>query len=159
SVAGLGAISRSGGTVNLTGTLDASASGLVLDAGTGSWNLAGGTLLGGTYSASGGAELVFTGQGGTLDGGTAPHRPDPGQIANAHATVKNGLTLQGSTVYLGDAANTTYASLSFFGSQSLAGTGTVLFGKSPSNQLSGSGASTLTIASGIHVRGSNGSIG
>jgi len=65
--AGLGTFTRTGGTVNLTGTLTGN---LALSSATGSWNLAGGTIAGGTVTATGGAELVLTGSGGTLDGVT-----------------------------------------------------------------------------------------
>jgi hypothetical protein len=46
STADLGNYSRSGGTINLTGTLNNSGSTLALDDATGSWNLAGGTIQG-----------------------------------------------------------------------------------------------------------------
>ena len=65
---GRGTFSRSGGTVNLTGTLDNTGTTLALDATTGSWNLVGGTLKNGTLSESGGAELVFTSSGGRWTG-------------------------------------------------------------------------------------------
>ncbi len=51
TAAGLGTFNRTGGVVNLTGKLDASASGLALNAATGSWNIAGGTPKGGTFTA------------------------------------------------------------------------------------------------------------
>ena len=54
----LPAFTRSGGTVNLTGTLNNAAATLTLNAATGSWNLEGGTLSGGTLEQSG-ASLVI----------------------------------------------------------------------------------------------------
>ena len=101
---------RTGGIVNLTGTLDDTGAGLSLDATTGSWNLVGGTLKNGTYTASGGAELVFTPSGGTLDGVTANSDLDLASniAAIVSATVKDGLTLgNGATIRLGNAAGST----------------------------------------------------
>ena len=65
----LASFTRSGGAVNLTGTLNNSGSVLPLSAATGSWSLLGGTVSGGTVSVSGGAALVGTNLGGTLSGG------------------------------------------------------------------------------------------
>jgi hypothetical protein len=159
TLAGLGTFNRTAGTVNLTGTLDASASGLALDATTGSWNLKGGTLKGGTYSASSGAALVFTKSGGTLDGVTADSDlviAGPGGIG-ASATVADGLTLGGVTIYLGDAF-LAQGTLDFSGNQTLGGTGTVLMGKAGGNILMADSGYTLTLGPNITVRGSNGNI-
>src|SRR5262249_7030144 len=60
TLAGLGTVDGSSGTVNLTGTLDTGGGTLAFTAATGSWNLAGGTLLGGTVTEADGAELIFT---------------------------------------------------------------------------------------------------
>ncbi len=57
---------RSAGTVNLSGTLNNTAATLTLNAGTGSWNLLGGTINGGTVTTAGGSALVATSSGGTL---------------------------------------------------------------------------------------------
>src|SRR5207244_3611052 len=98
--AALGTLARSGGTINLTGTLDATGSALGLNSSTGSWNLLGGILKGGTYSATGGAALIFTTSGGTLDGITAASDLNLAQ-PGAQVTVQHGLTLQGNTVHIG----------------------------------------------------------
>ena len=79
----------------------------------------------------------------------------------SQAVVKNGLTLNNSTIRLGNGAGSTNGDLFFDGTQSLGGTGTVRFGKSGSNALYVSynnDNSTLTIGSGITVRGSSGSL-
>ena len=55
--AGLGTFNRPGSIVDLSGTLTG---GLTLNASTGSWFLHAGTVMGGTISESGGAELAFT---------------------------------------------------------------------------------------------------
>ena len=93
--------------MNLLGTLDNTGTTLALNATTGSWNLVGGTLEGGTLSESGGAELVFTSSGGTLDGVTTDSDLDLASNAYAYATIKDGLTLNNATVYLGNASGTT----------------------------------------------------
>jgi hypothetical protein len=155
TLASLWTLTRSGGTINLTGTLDASATGLNLDAGTGSWNLAGGTLRGGTYSASGGAELVFTTQGGTLDGITAASNLDLATNDGATVYVSHGLTLDHVAVLLGSANSSTSTGgyLGFQGNQTLGGIGEVVFGTFAFNTLYIAPYSTLTIASGISVHG------
>jgi hypothetical protein len=158
SLAGLGSFQRSSGTVNLVGVLDANASGLVLNSTTGSWNLLGGTLKGGTYSASGGAELIFTDRGGALVGVTAASDLDLTNYNNANASIYNGLTLQKVTIHLGNVVGSTYGGLTFNGNQTLGGTGTVLFGKSGNNYVNAGYNTTLTIGSGITVAGSSGTL-
>ena len=158
--AGLGTFTRTGGTVNLTGTLTGN---LALSSATGSWNLAGGTIAGGTVTATGGAELVLTGSGGTLDGVTIGSGTvlDGTQQWDANATILDGLTLNG-TVELGGSTYF-YGSLYFQGTQTLGGTGSVVFGTS---WYANSGLyvydvstpATLTIGSGITVHGGNGQV-
>src|SRR5207237_4876350 len=76
TLAGLGTLTRSGGTVNLTGALDNTSATLAFTATTGSWNMLGGTLKNGTLTEAGGARLIFTNSGGTLDGVTASNDLD-----------------------------------------------------------------------------------
>ena len=52
STAGLGSYTRTGGTINLTGTLENTGATLILDAATGSWNLEDGTLEGAPWRPS-----------------------------------------------------------------------------------------------------------
>ncbi len=156
----LAGFTNSGGTVNLTGTLNNTGATLALNATTGSWNLVGGTLTSGTLTEANGAGLVFTSSAGTLDGVTAAGGLDLASNYEAYAYVKDGLTLSNATVRLGNAIGTTYGLLYFQGTQTLGGTGTVLFGTNGNNSLDEiSGGSTLTIGSGITVRGSSGSLG
>src|SRR5436190_3328754 len=56
----LPAFTRTGGTVNVTGTLDNTGTTLPLNATTGSWNLAGGTVSGGTVTFAAGQTLGMT---------------------------------------------------------------------------------------------------
>jgi hypothetical protein len=158
TLAALGTFNHSGGAVNLTGVLDARSSGLALNGTTGSWDLAGGTLKGGTYSASGGAGLVFTDRGGTLDGVTAASDLDLATNSFSYATVTDGLTLQNTTVRLGNAVGSNAGSLTFSGDQTLGGSGTVLFGKSGNNSLTAYFGTTLTIGPSVTVAGSSGAL-
>ena len=159
--AALGSFTPSAGTtVNLTGTLNNTGTTLALDAATGSWNLLGGTISGGTVTEAGGAELAFTTSGGTLAGVTFDNNLDLASVSDANATVTGGLTLAGATVYLGNVAGSTYGYLYFSGTQTLGGTGTVLFGKDSNNSVyETASAATLTIAPGVTIRGSAGTIG
>jgi len=79
-------------------------------------------------------------------------------VASGNIGAVNGLTING-TATLGDATGTGY--IRFVGSQTLGGTGNVVFGSAaPGNALSPSVAnSTLTLAQGITVHGAQGSIG
>ena len=110
---------------------------------------------------TGGAELTFTNSGGTLAGVTFNNNLDLASVNGANATITGGLTLNGATVDLGNAAGSTYGQLYFNGTQTLGGTGTVLFGperlqRGVRDRLP---RGTLTIGSGITVRGSSGTIG
>src|SRR5439155_838892 len=122
-------LTRNGGTVNLLGTLDNSGTTLTLD---GAWNLAGGTIKGGHYTGSGAGRLVFTSSGGTLDGVTADSDLDLASNNGAGVHIVNGLVLNG-TARLGNTTGTTYGRLYFDDTESLTGSGTVLFGKHGSN--------------------------
>jgi hypothetical protein len=146
---------RSGGTVNLTGTLDNTSTTLAFTTTTGSWNLVGGTLLGGTVTEASGAELTFTNSSGTLNGVTFNNDLD---LTNGAATVINGLTLNGSTANLGNASGSTSGGLFFNGTETLGGTGTVVLGGSGSNGLFNTGLANLTIGANILLHGNTGQI-
>ncbi len=92
-----------------------------------------------------------------LDGMTINGDLIVGSTEFAHVTVQNGLTLNG-TAYLGTniPSGNGVGFLDFQGTQTLTGTGKVLFGDSPFN---GIGGGILTIDSGITISGKNGSIG
>ena len=152
----LGNFSRSGSTVSLSGTLTG---GLTLDATTGSWNLMAGTLLGGTLAESGGAELVFTSFGGTLNGVTVNGEMDLTAVG-ANASVLNNLVLNG-TMYIGDQLGN--PANVFFGDPthaagSLTGAGIVTFGTRNNNSIENFGLGTLTIGAGITIHGKSGEI-
>jgi hypothetical protein len=144
SQAALGTFVRTGGTVNLTGTLSGN---LNLNAGTGSWNLLGGTLTGGHLSAAGGHTLASTPSGGTLIGMIVHANLDL-TTPNSYITVRSGMTLN-STITLGSSSR-----LAFEGNTTLAGNGTIVLENQPFNALTLSqNSTTLTIGSGISIRG------
>ena len=147
-----GVLTNNGNPINLT-------------AATGSLTLDGGTLQNVTVNASGGAEVVVTGVGSTLDGVTLGANLDL-TAAAAEASVINGLTLANSTITIGDLAGHSASSLYFTNTETLgviAGdTGTVQFGtssntaNSPSyepNILGVYTGDTLTVGAGITVQG------
>jgi RHS repeat-associated protein len=148
TTASLGTIGAGGGTLSLTGTLNNAGSTLALNGSTGSLNLAGGTINGGTVAVSAGAELVLTSSGGRLSGVTVSGPLDLTAIS-AYATVTKGLTLNG-TATLG------YQARLYFndGSQTLGGTGTVVFANTQYEALvANANNMTLTIGAGITIRG------
>jgi hypothetical protein len=161
ALASLGTLTRTGGTVNLTGTLDNTNSTLALDATTGPWQLSGGTILGGTVTTAGANTLIGTTNGGKLSGVTLAGTLDLGTNSGSFATVAGGLTLDGGTVLIGsDTGN--YGRLEFDGgNQTLGGTGTVVFGTSIYDFLRAgpTSGSALTIGPGVTVRGHTGSVG
>ncbi|HUY35813.1 MAG TPA: Ig-like domain repeat protein [Pirellulales bacterium] len=166
--AGLGTFTRdAASTVNLTGLLTGN---LTLASGTGSWNLAGGELSGGTFSASGGATLFATAtNGSTLNAETLDSPIDFFTNTFTLATVTNGLTLDNVTLDLGNSSGSTFGNLFFNsngnGNQTLGvtsgATGTIVLGANTNNILSESQGfgQSLTIASGITIEGDNGTVG
>jgi RHS repeat-associated protein len=157
----LGNFVRTGGTVNLTGTLYG---GLNLDAANGSWTLVGGTINGGAVNTSGGSQLILSNFGGTLAGVTVNGNVDATQ-QSAQATFTGGLVLNG-TITMGSGTNNS-ATLYFGGfnvaAGSLIGNGTIVFGFNQGggnvidNNSNLSGASgTLTIGPHITIEGKTG---
>ena len=130
------------------------------------FRLSGGTLSGATVqNGPGGNGIQFTSAGGTLDGVTAASDLDLASNSGANVSVLDGLTLDNSTIYIGDAAGATYGQMYFDATESLGTvpgtTGTVVFGKNGSNALyeTANPGGTLTLGAGITVRGSNGRLG
>ena len=151
-LADVGTVNRTGGTVNLTGTLNNTDSTPALDATTGSWSFAGGTIKGGTVTSADGATLLVP-SGGVLDGVTLGADVSVGM--NSILRVRNGLTLAGSTITVAPLNNeSNVRTLSFDGPQTLGGTGSV----APwCNNLGFDGRilgnNTLTVGPGITIRG------
>src|SRR5205085_2826559 len=84
-----------------------------------------------TITESGGALLIATNSGGTLNGITVNGDLDLTQQQNANITIYGGLVLNGN-ILLGNAAGTTYGRIYFGDSNVAAGTlsgnATVIFG-------------------------------
>ena len=122
--------------------------------------LAGGTLTTATVVTTNGASLVVS--SGKFDGVTVNGTLDVGNSVNGAAlTVTNGLALNG-TALVGNPTNSWTGVISFAGSQTLGGSGTVVFGNAfygYNALLVANGGTTLTIGSGITIEGQNGSIG
>ncbi|HEV3298088.1 MAG TPA: malectin domain-containing carbohydrate-binding protein [Planctomycetaceae bacterium] len=161
TLAAMGTFNETSDTTNLVGTFNNTGTTLALGPATGTWNLEGGTVHGGTVTESGGAVLNVVGAGATLNGLTIDGDLDMEQIGGiygAAVSVVNGLTLNG-TLYIGNTAGTTYGDLYFTNTETLAGTGRVVFGPNVNNlmELKASPA-TLTIGSGITISGSSGTI-
>jgi hypothetical protein len=119
--------------------------------------LDGGTLAGATMAQ--GTTLRGTSAGGTLSGVTVNGTLDLTGFQYTRATVTGGLTVNG-TADLGNGSGNS-GLLSFSGTQTLGGTGNVVFGPSFQNSLqifSGSAGSTLTIGPGLTVHGHSGQI-
>ncbi|HEV3084276.1 MAG TPA: Ig-like domain-containing protein [Gemmataceae bacterium] len=163
SYAELGSVTRTGGTVNLTGTLANSGSTLNLNAGTGSWLLDAGTIDGGAVATSGSATLVGTVFGGTFANDvTLDGVLDLTTTYNVNVTVTGGLTLGTSSVVQLGSNTGIYGQLNFDGGkQTLAGSGSILFGDSINNLLrtGPTAGSALTIAPGILIHGHTGTVG
>ena len=139
----------------MTGTLSG---GLTLNSSTGSWHLGSGTgsytgtLLGGTFTASGGATL-YAGYYGALNGVTLNSAIDMATYNNS-ITVTNGLTLNNVTLLLGNQTNTsTSGQLSFSGgNETVGGNGTITFGVYSANDLFSGSSGTVTLGNGITDR-------
>ena len=152
TTAGIGTITRTGGTVNVTGTLTNTGDTLTLDATTGSWNLLGGTVVGGTIAFADGSSFMTTTSGGTFNGVTLNNDMT---ISNSHLlALVNGLTLNAVLTLASTGTSTTLRFNS--GTQTLDGTGEIVMGGTSSNnqlQLGFGGATTLTIGADIEVHG------
>jgi RHS repeat-associated protein len=164
TTAGLGAYTRTGGEINLTGILDNTGSSLILDAVTGSWNLTGGVLKGGVLATLDGTTLTTSDSGssntGTLDGltlgGTISNQPQPGTVivTTGAVTVIDGLTLANGSVVQVSAAS--FLPLVVFqGDETIGGSGQVKF-LARGGELRVNG--NLTLGSEVTVHGSTGTL-
>ena len=149
-------------TIDIAGTLNG---GLTLNAATGSWHLGvanngsyTGTLLGGTFTASGGATL-YAGFYGALNGVTLDSAIDLATYNNT-VTVTNGLTLNNVMLLLGNQTNTSTAGQINFsgGNETVGGNGTITFGFYSANDLFTGSSSTVTLGNGVTIDGKNGQI-
>ena len=151
TLADLGTFNRTGGAVNLTGVLDLSGGTLTLNAATGSWQMAHGTLKGGTVRQTGGARLLFAANAmNTLDGVSVEGDLEL-TTTSVRALIRNGLSLTGSVVLDNTGA------ITFAGDQTF-NTGQVVFAGTP-GVLGIEPGTTLTLGPSMVVRGKSGFIG
>jgi hypothetical protein len=147
-------------SVGYNGVLDNTGNTLNLTAATSSLTIAGGTVKGGTITATGGAKVVATDAGGTLDGLVLNSALDL-TAAYASLTVVDGLTLNG-TASVGAADGLSNSYLYFDGTQTLDGTGTIRFSAVAqatdvySRNTIYVNSGTLTLGSQITITGSAG---
>lgn len=134
----LSQIQRTGGEVNITNTYNNTGKTLLLDNSTGSLGLtAGGTITGGTINPTDGTKLHITGQAGTSTGTLSGVTLVGDMVVeeSGELVIKNGLTLQNSTVTMGTytvpviAESGAGALIQFGDTSTLNGTGTVIFEK------------------------------
>ncbi len=148
TIAGLndaGALTVSGGTFTVNGTVS----------GAGSFTLSGGTLSNSTFAS--GTTLTGSGFSATMSGVTVNGTLDLA-TNNNDIDVTNGLTLNGTTNIGNPSNSSTAGELTFFGTQTLGGTGTINFGYYVQNELFTASSSTLTIGSGLTITGKSGQI-
>ncbi len=160
TTAGVGTFTRNGGTVNLGGTLNNNNATFTLDATTGSWNLAAGSIMGGAITTVASAALVATTAGGTLDGTTLSGVLDLATANGVNVNVIDNLTLSGGSVNIGSTAsgNSPWGYLTFTGSEQVKGNGTITLNNGGNSALNtllvASATTTLTISSGVVIHGS-----
>jgi hypothetical protein len=121
---------------------------------------------------SGGAAVRFvadaSGLAASLAGVSTNMDLDAG-IAGFSINVSQGLTLDGATVRLGNRSGSAISTLMFYGTQTLGGTGTVIFGGVATSEFVGGAPNTIihyphspndvfTIGAGVTIRGSAGRI-
>ena len=143
----LGTLSRSGGTVNITGTLDLEGQTLTLNAATGDWVLNGGTIQNGTINTADGAQLLASTSSSNrlrdvVVAGDVDLAVGRAALRIDNVTVDGTLTLSGNT-----------SSLAFEGDQTLNGTGQVVLSAQSGAVFEMASEGTLTIAAGLTVRG------
>jgi RHS repeat-associated protein len=155
--------SRTGGTVNLSGTLDNTNGTMSLDSRTGPWNFSSaiyqGTITNGIVNTDGTNNLVVLNGGGTtLSNVTMNGVLDMTSTFNSALTVTDGMTLNGQ-IRLGSADGNNPGYLAFSGKQTLSGTGDILFGASGANSISVPGNTTVTFGPNVTLHGKIGTIG
>ena len=144
---------RNGGTLVLSSNITGN-SGSQISAGTGSTVLQNGVTVSGIVNTSGNGSFRPTNNASNvLSGATFSGTLD---MASAIAVeqVTGGLTLNG-LVNINNSSD-----LVFNGTQTLSGTGQIVFGATGNNRVAvDGGGRTLTIGSGVTIRGENGNVG
>lgn len=156
SLASLGSLSRSGGTMRVVGAMD-NGPGLMLDASTGSWEIGqNGRIIGGAIDTLDGTALVSAannvGNGiGTLDGvtvnGTVVLPPSSGLNVENGVAVNGAIRLQGSTGSLFAAVHVVGA-----GEQTLGGMGEIVAQAGDAIVDVGGGTTGLRVGPGLRIQ-------
>src|SRR5262249_47796401 len=123
TTATLGTVQLNGGALSLAGTVDNTGSTLNIST-TGSWYLANCTIKGGTINAS--PTALMTIGSGTLDGVTLGTDVTVTDYGNLYVT--HGLTLNNKKLMIASSGNTYNQTIYFIGTQTLGGTGELIFG-------------------------------
>jgi hypothetical protein len=144
-------------TAQLVGTLDLGGTTQTWTGSSGVFLIDGGTLKSGTLAAAG-VTFEGTGSSGTLDGITLDVPLDLATYNNSQLGVIDGLTIN-STLTLGQADGSTAGQMYFLNTQTLDGTGTILFGGSGNNLLDMAVSNgQLTIGPNLLIHGQSGSL-
>lgn len=155
--AALGPFQYKSGSVNMWGTLLNAGQTLALSANTGSWTI-NGTINGGRVTASDGVGLAAT---SSLPTGFVGASALTGSVVLdvsltipqwSTVTVKDGLLVNRVITLSGGDNPVTASKLDFSGSQTLAGSGEVVFNGSNNNILEPTNGSAIVIGEGIVVR-------
>jgi len=168
--ADIGAITRSGGTIAITGALDNTGATFALDDTTGSWNMASGSITGGTVQATGSAQFLQPLGGFTQDTITAFNGTWTMLGGNGETTlaVRGDLNLNG-TIFLNGSGSLVFAGPAGT-TQNINSIGTAVirvadtpntnrtaFLTQSTDSGTGSTARTVVINPGVTVQGSGGS--
>ena len=158
---GSGSVSATnGGELRLGGTLDNGGGAINVDTGGGSLNVQSSTnLRNATIAGAAGTNVSFNSGGGTLQNLIV--NADMTLVNGALLNVTDGLTLNGTAIIDAPTSNTGFT---FTNTQTLGGTGTVIIDGVGNSQISEprlfpANSTTLTIGSGITVRGGKGRVG
>jgi len=155
TIAGLGGFSRTGGSVQITGTLD-NGPGLTLDSTTGNWVIAGNSrIVGGVLDTLDGTSFSTAGRSNNfpvLDGVTI--NGTLSVSANSFIAVTNNLTLNGFVSLVGQSGSF-FAALNFdaLTPQLLNGTGTL---RMSTGEATAVNAGDLTVGADITLEGATG---
>ncbi len=144
---------RTGGTVNITGTMNNTGQTFTLNAQTGSFVLASGTIVGGTLATADGSQFTtLTGTSGTFSGGVTLDTDfvlSPSYTLN----VNGGLTIMnGRTLSLNSGGGFTVLDMLGSGDQALLGEGEVVLNGTTNNGYIRANAGTLVIGPAMTIR-------
>ena len=148
-------------TINSTGTLLLGQSPNTLTLNGGTLTMNGGTLASAVIGNGTGGTFLATNTASTLNGVTigAGVTFDMSQTNNAECSTTNGLTVNGTVLVGAPGVSGHYATLTWNGTQSWAGTGNIVLGGSSNNEIVDvSSGYQLTIQNTLAIHGTGGNI-